>query len=119
MRLNLSIKDYILIGVIVVLSAIILFTHHNTSTERVLRQHTIDSLNSEIYKKDISIKHYDSTIKKLNSDVQSIQNKIKDNDAKIKVIHEKTEVKIKSVDSWDVDSLKRFFSERYGQDGNK
>lgn len=116
--MKLSIKDYILGGIIAILLCFIIFKKSNSSPDQILIKHTQDSLQTEIFKKTDSIGLYSNRIISLEDSIKNIQNKIDHNDKDIKIIRQVYERKVKVIDDWDVDQLERFFSDRYNNSNN-
>ena len=118
MKLSLTLKDYIFIGIILVLTLLLIF-HKSGNIQVDTRQRTIDSLTNQISQRDIIIKQFDKDIIALVDSASKLKTEVKINDVKIKNIYHEYTIKIKSVDDYDVDQLERFFSERYDTDSTQ
>lgn len=115
-----SIGTYILLGIILILLVLVIFRKTPPSPNSSLQQHTKDSLIREISRAKDSVAHfYEGKLKSLDSSFKAKQDKINSNDTKIKEVYKAYERKVNTVNSWDVDSLQRFFSDRYGSNNDQ
>lgn len=73
----------------------------------------IDSLNVEIQIKKDSIEIAENKINLLEDKVFFAEEKLEENKKKVKKIYEDYEVQIQTIDSYDIDQLEQFFSDRY------
>jgi thioredoxin-related protein len=73
----------------------------------------IDSLNVEIKIKEDSILVFQKEICIFVDKVEVAEKKLEENKIKIKKIYEIYEVQIQTIDSYDVNQLEQFFSDRY------
>ncbi len=114
---KLTLRDYIMIGIIAVLTLFLVFRHTNPPANQVLQQHTKDSLSFEIKKKVDSVTvFYQAKIKNLNDSIATSVAKISKTDAKIVTIKQEAEKKTEIAKKWDTEQLKTFFNDRYPTD---
>ena len=78
--------------------------------------HTIDSLNVEIDHLADSIEDKEKYIELYADRVIAAEQKLAENDGKIKTIYKEYEVQVQTVDSYDVNQLEQYFSDRYKND---
>jgi hypothetical protein len=103
-------KKYIIIGIILIISALLLYPGSYNESQY---EQAIDSLNVEINLKEDSIKLSQVKIDTLEHRVEVAETKLEENQGKVKKIYETYEVQIQSVDSYDINQLEQFFSDRY------
>lgn len=73
----------------------------------------IDSLNAQIKIKEDSIAVFQKEICTFVDRVEIAEKKLEENKTKVKKIYEIYEVQIQTIDSYDVNQLEQFFSDRY------
>lgn len=76
-------------------------------------QKVIDSLNAQIKIKEDSIEVFQKEICIFVDRVEIAEKKLEENKIKVKKIYEIYEVQIQTIDSYDVNQLEQFFSDRY------
>jgi hypothetical protein len=103
-------KKYIIIALILIVSALLLYPGSYNESEY---EQAIDSLNVEIHLKEDSIKISQVKIDTLEHRVEVAETKLEENQGKVRKIYETYEIQIQSVDSYDIDQLEQFFSDRY------
>jgi hypothetical protein len=103
-------KQYIITGIIVIIAIALLYPGSYDDSKY---EQAIDSLNVEIQIKQDSIKISQLKIDTLEHKVQLAEDKIRDNQGKVRKIYETYEIQIQSVDSYDINQLEQFFSDRY------
>lgn len=103
-------KKYIIVVLIIIVSALLLYPGSYNESEY---KQAIDSLNVEIHLKEDSIKTSQVKIDTLEHKVELAEIKLGENQGKVRKIYETYEVQIQSVDSYDVNQLEQFFSDRY------
>jgi predicted nucleic acid-binding Zn-ribbon protein len=103
-------KKYIIAGIIIIIAIALLYpgSYDNSKYEKA-----IDSLNVEIQIKEDSIKVAQVKIDTLEHRVEVAETKLEENQGKVRKIYETYEIQIQSVDSYDIDQLEQFFSDRY------
>lgn len=104
-------KKYIISGIILVIVAAILLYPGSYNESKY--EKAIDSLNVKIHLKEDSIKMSQVVIDTLEHRVEVAETKLEENQGKVKKIYETYEVQIQSVDSYDINQLEQFFSDRY------
>jgi hypothetical protein len=108
-------KKYIIVALILIISALLLYPGSYNESEYV---QAIDSLNVEIHLKEDSIKISQVKIDTLEHRVEVAEIKLEENQGKVRKIYETYEVQIQSVDSYDINQLEQFFSDRYKDTSN-
>jgi hypothetical protein len=103
-------KQYIITGIIIIIAIALLYPGSYDDSKY---EQAIDSLNVEIQIKQDSIKISQLKIDTLEHKVQLAEDKIRDNQGKVRKIYETYEIQIQSVDSYDINQLEQFFSDRY------
>jgi hypothetical protein len=103
-------KKYIIIALILIVSALLLYPGSYNESEY---EQAIDSLNVEIHLKEDSIKISQVKIDTLEHRVEVAETKLEENQGKVRKIYETYEVQVQSVDSYDINQLEQFFSDRY------
>jgi hypothetical protein len=103
-------KKYIIVILILIVSALLLYPGSYNESEY---EQAIDSLNVEINLKEDSIKISQVKIDTLEHRVEVAETKLEENQGKVRKIYETYEVQIQSVDSYDINQLEQFFSDRY------
>ena len=103
-------KKYIIIALILIISALLLYPGPYNESEY---EQAIDSLNVEIHLKEDSIKISQVKIDTLEHMVEVAETKLEENQDKVRKIYETYEVQVQSVDSYDINQLEQFFSDRY------
>jgi hypothetical protein len=103
-------KKYIIVILILIVSALLLYPGSYNQSEY---EQAIDSLNVEINLKEDSIKISQVKIDTLEHMVEVAETKLEENQGKVRKIYETYEVQIQSVDSYDINQLEQFFSDRY------
>jgi hypothetical protein len=103
-------KKYIIVILILIVSALLLYPGSYNESEY---EQAIDSLNVEINLKEDSIKISQVKIDTLEHMVEVAETKLEENQGKVRKIYETYEVQIQSVDSYDINQLEQFFSDRY------
>jgi len=103
-------KKYIIVVLILAVSALLLYPGSYNESEY---EQAIDSLNVEIHLKEDSIKISQVKIDTLEHRVEVAETKLEENQGKVRKIYETYEVQIQSVDSYDINQLEQFFSDRY------
>jgi hypothetical protein len=103
-------KKYIIVVLILIVSALLLYPGSYNESEY---EQAIDSLNVEINLKEDSIKISQVKIDTLEHRVEVAETKLEENQGKVRKIYETYEVQIQSVDSYDINQLEQFFSDRY------
>jgi hypothetical protein len=103
-------KKYIIVVLILIVSALLLYPGSYNASEY---EQAIDSLNVEINLKGDSIKISQVKIDTLEHRVEVAETKLGDNQGKVRKIYETYEIQIQSVDSYDINQLEQFFSDRY------
>lgn len=73
----------------------------------------IDSLNKEIDRKKDTINIKEEEVHVFENQVERAQKTIDVNNVKIKKLNQKHEIQILTIDSYDVDQLEQFFTNRY------
>ena len=73
----------------------------------------IDSLNGQIKIKEDSIAVFQKEICTFVDKVEVAEKKLEENKIKVKKIYQIYEVRVETIDSYDVDQLEQFFSDRY------
>jgi len=103
-------KKYIIIALVLIIFALLLYpgSYNESQYEKA-----IDSLNVEIHIKEDSIKISQVKIDTLEQRVEVAETKLEENKGKVRKIYETYEVQIQSVDSYDINQLEQFFSDRY------
>jgi preprotein translocase subunit SecF len=74
---------------------------------------TIDSLNKEIDLKEDTINIKEEEVHVFENQVERAQKTIDVNNVKIKKLNQKHEIQILTIDSYDVNQLEQFFTNRY------
>jgi hypothetical protein len=103
-------KKYIIVFLILIVSALLLYPGSYNESEY---EQAIDSLNVEIHLKEDSIKISQVKIDTLEHRVEVAETKLEENQGKVRKIYETYEVQVQSVDSYDINQLEQFFSDRY------
>jgi hypothetical protein len=106
-------KNFIIAIVAVAFVYLIFFTFRSASYNSRDLKKTIDSLNTQIVLKEDSIKIARIQIDTLNHRVEIAEQKLNENQVKIVTIYKKYETKIPVIDSYDINQLELFFSEKY------
>jgi predicted Holliday junction resolvase-like endonuclease len=111
----MKIKDYILIGIIVILLLIVLFNKPKVKqlTKEIENTHKIDSLTYLNKEKADSIKELFIEIDSLNSYNDKLKLSLNKNILLIKNIENETRKKNSVLSFYNVDELEKFFTERY------
>lgn len=104
-------KKYI-IAALIVAGIVMVFYTPKFFQDRELT-HTIDSLNTEIQHLEDTINIKEQEIGLYVDKVIVAEQKLLENEGKIKIIKEIYEVQVQTVDSYDVNQLEQFFSDRY------
>lgn len=98
--------------IIILIGCLLLFNQYQgynfKKSEKVL-----DSLNVQIKIKEDSIGVFQKEICTFVDKVEVAEKKLEENKLKVKKIYEIYEVQIQTVDSYDVNQLEQFFSDRY------
>ena len=103
-------KKYIIVALVLIICALLLYPGPYNESKY---EQAIDSLNVEIHLKEDSIKISQVKIDTLENRVEVAETKLEENQGKVRKIYETYEVQIQSVDSYDIDQLEQFFSDRY------
>ena len=74
---------------------------------------TIDSLNKEIDLKEDTINIKEEEVHEFENQVERAQKTIDANNVKIKKLNQKHEIQVLTIDSYDVNQLEQFFTDRY------
>jgi uncharacterized protein YoxC len=106
-------KNLIIVIVAVAFVYLIFFTFRNASYNSKDLKKTIDSLNTQISIKEDSIKLARVQIDTLNHKIEIAEQKINENQVKIVTIYKRYETKIPVIDSYDINQLELFFSEKF------
>lgn len=109
----MKLKDYIYIGLISVLVLLLVFRKPGISEKEHQQKKMIDSLTTDINHKNEFIKLLDKQLIVYDDSIAKFKNTFNNNDKKIKEIHKNYEDKVRIIDSYDVDQLESFFSNRY------
>lgn len=102
----------IVIIILIVIGCLLIFNQYQgydfKKSEKV-----IDSLNAQIKIKEDSIAVFQKEICTFVDKVEIAEKKLEENKIKVKKIYEIYEVQIQTIDSYDVNQLEQFFSDRY------
>lgn len=105
-------KKFVIITIFVFIGAAIIFYRSNIKKEIEYKK-AIDSLNNEIQLKEDSIVAFREQVGIFVNKVHEAEKKLEENKTKIKKIYKEYEIRLLSVDSYDIDELERFFANRY------
>ena len=107
----------IVIIILIVIGCLLIFNRYQgydfKKSEKV-----IDSLNAQIKIKEDSIAVFQKEICTFVDKVEIAEKKLEENKIKVKKIYEIYEVQIQTIDSYDVNQLEQFFSDRYKDKAN-
>lgn len=112
-----SMKKTLILVIFVFVGAAIIFYRSGVKKELEYKQQ-IEDLNTKIKSKEDSIHFYEGQIDIFVDKVHRTEMKLEENQTKIKKIYKEYEVHLLSIDSYDIDELERFFSDRYKDSTN-
>lgn len=112
-----NMKKTLILVIFVFLGAAIIFYRAGVKKELAYKQQ-IEDLNTKIKSKEDSIHFYEGQIDIFVDKVRRTEMKLEENQTKIKKIYKEYEVHLLSIDSYDIDELERFFSDRYKDSTN-
>lgn len=101
------------VTIIIVLVGCLLIFNQYQGYDFKKSEKLIDSLNAQIKIKEDSIAVFQKEICKFVDRVEIAEKKLEENKIKVKKIYEIYEVQIQTIDSYDVNQLEQFFSDRY------
>ena len=101
------------IAIIVVIAGCLLVFNQYQGYDFKKSEKVIDSLNAQIKIKQDSIAVFQKEICIFVDRVEIAEKKLEENRNKVKKIYEIYEVQIQTIDSYDVNQLEQFFSDRY------
>jgi peptidoglycan hydrolase CwlO-like protein len=110
-------KKTLILVIFVFVGAAIIFYRAGVKKELAYKQQ-IEDLNTKIKSKEDSIHFYEGQIDIFVDKVHRTEMKLEENQTKIKKIYKEYEVHLLSIDSYDIDELERFFSDRYKDSTN-
>jgi peptidoglycan hydrolase CwlO-like protein len=110
-------KKTLILVIFVFVGAAIIFYRSGVKKELEYKQQ-IEDLNTKIKSKEDSIHFYEGQIDIFVDKVHRTEMKLEENQTKIKKIYKEYEVHLLSIDSYDIDELERFFSDRYKDSTN-
>jgi peptidoglycan hydrolase CwlO-like protein len=105
-------KKTLILVIFVFVGAAIIFYRSNVKKELAYKEQ-IKDLNSQIKAKEDSINAYREQVDIFVDKVHRAEMQLEENQTKIKKIYKEYEVHLLSIDSYDIDELERFFSNRY------
>lgn len=105
-------KKNLVIGILIAVAIFLIFYSPGVYNKSELNA-AIDSLDTEIELKRDSIDVLETEIQVIDNKLDSAEAKLEENKGKIKTIYKEYEVQIQTVDSYDVNQLEQFFSDRY------
>lgn len=101
------------IAIIIVIVGCLLIFNQYQGYDFKKSEKIIDSLNAQIKIKEDSIAVFQKEICIFVDRVEVAEKKLEENRNKVKKIYEIYEVQIQTIDSYDVNQLEQFFSDRY------
>lgn len=104
-------KNY-LIAALICAAILVMFYVPKIFQDKELVQ-TIDSLNTEIQYLSDTIEIKEQEIGMYVDMIATAEQTLLENEGKIKIIRQAYEVQIQTVDSYDINQLEQFFSDRY------
>jgi peptidoglycan hydrolase CwlO-like protein len=107
-----NMKKTLILVIFVFVGAAIIFYRSNVKKELAYKEQ-IKDLNSQIKAKEDSINAYREQVDIFVDKVHRAEMQLEENQTKIKKIYKEYEVHLLSIDSYDIDELERFFSNRY------
>jgi peptidoglycan hydrolase CwlO-like protein len=110
-------KKTLILVIFVFVGAAIIFYRSGVKKDLAYKQQ-IEELNTKIKSKEDSIHFYEGQIDIFADKIQRTEMKLEENQTKIKKIYKEYEVHLLSIDSYDIDELERFFSDRYKDSTN-
>jgi peptidoglycan hydrolase CwlO-like protein len=108
-------KEFILLVVIACLMVYGIITINNIKTDVNHYEHKMDSIQTNIDSINTLNSVINNNIERLNGDISNITIEIENVDKKINIIRQNTDEKINSVDTFGVNQLELFFTNRYGK----
>ena len=112
-----NMKKTLILVIFVFVGAAIIFYRSGVKKDLAYKQQ-IEELNTKIKSKEDSIHFYEGQIDIFADKIQRTEMKLEENQTKIKKIYKEYEVHLLSIDSYDIDELERFFSDRYKDSTN-
>jgi chromosome segregation ATPase len=109
-------KKTLISGILVILALVavyFIFLDRGFNYDKKELKKTIDSLNTEIELKEDTINIKEEEIHVFEDKVEHAQKTIDANNVKIKNLNKKHEIQVLTIDSYDVNQLEQFFSDRY------
>lgn len=106
--------NIILVGIILILAILLVFTKAPVNYEDYTRQRKIDSLSAETRKKDSLNNMISKRIFQYSDSINLLRRQLDSNDFKTRIIYEEFKNKASRVDKYTPDDLDSFFSNRYG-----
>lgn len=107
-----NMKKTLILVIFVFVGAAIIFYRSNVKKELAYKEQ-IKDLNSQIKAKEDSINAFREQVDIFVDKVHRAEMQLEENQTKIKKIYKEYEVHLLSIDSYDIDELERFFSNRY------
>jgi len=107
-----NMKKTLILVIFVFVGAAIIFYRSSVKKELEYKQ-IVKDLNNQIQLKEDSINAYREQVDIFVDKVHRAEMQLEENQTKIKKIYKEYEVHLLSVDSYDIDELERFFSNRY------
>lgn len=107
-----NMKKTLILVVFVFVGAAIIFYRSSVKKELAYKQQ-IEDLNNQIKAKQDSINAFREQVDIFVDKVHRAEMQLEENQTKIKKIYKEYEVHLLSIDSYDIDELERFFSNRY------
>lgn len=105
-------KKTLILVIFVFVGAAIIFYRSGVKKELAYKQQ-IEDLNKQIKDKEDSINAYREQVDIFIDKVHRAEMQLDENRNKIKNIYKEYEVRLLSIDSYDINELERFFAERY------
>ena len=112
-----NMKKTLILVIFVFVGAAIIFYRSGVKKDLAYKQQ-IEELNTKIKSKEDSIHFYEGQIDIFADKIQRTEMKLEENQTKIKKIYKEYEAHLLSIDSYDIDELERFFSDRYKDSTN-
>jgi hypothetical protein len=109
-------KKSLITVILVILAAVavyFIFLDRGLNYDKKELKKAIDSLNKEIVLKEDTINIKEEEIHVFEEKVEQAQKTIDANNIKIKNLNKKHEIQVLTIDSYDVNQLEQFFSDRY------
>ena len=107
-----NMKKTLILVIFVFVGAAIIFYRSNVKKELAYKQQ-IEELNHQIKAKEDSINAFREQVDIFVDKVHRAEMQLEENQTKIKKIYKEYEVHLLSIDSYDINELERFFSNRY------